>query len=240
MSKKYKGKTCVYCCTATSDTADHVFAKELFLETRRADLPQVPACEACNGQKSTLEHYVTAVLPFGGRHLDGAPNLESIVPKRLAKNMPLHASLRRGMKPHWAREKGLLVPTMSIPLEWQKVEQWLTYLVRGLAWHHWKVLIGADCAVHVLVLTSHGEAFFQQFRKMRAAKRIRHDVGDGTFMYEAAQGVDNPQVSVWEFSIYGGVTLAEGGGAPRQTASKIGAFVGPKNVIERAKKSAMC
>ena len=239
MSKKFKGKTCVYCCAAKSVTGDHVFARELFLESRRANLPKVPACEPCNRQKSELEHYVASVLPFGGRHGDGAVNLGSMVPKRLAKNTALHASLHKGTKRVWAREKGLLVPTMSVPLDWQKVTQWLVFVVKGLAWHHWKVPIGPDCAVEILGLTLHGEAFFQRFRAMRAAERIRQDVGAGTFSYEAAQGIDNPQVSVWEFSIYGGVKLAGDPTAPGQTVSKIGIMVGPKSIFDRAEKRAM-
>ena len=239
MSKKFKGKTCVYCCAAPSVTRDHVFAKKLFLESRRAYLPQVPACEPCNRQKSELEHYVASVLPFGGRHGDGAVNLRSMVPKRLAKNAVLHASLYQGMKRVWTREKGLILPTMSVPIDWPKVKQWLVFVVKGLAWHHWKVLIGPDCVVDILGLTSYGEAFFQRFRAMRAAERIRQDVGARTFSYEAAQGTDDPRVSVWEFSIYGGVKLTGDPTAPGQTVSKIGVMVGPRSTFDRAEKKAM-
>ena len=239
MSKKYKGKTCVYCCDAISTTGDHVFARQLFLKARRSDLPKVPACEACNQQKSELEHYVTAVLPFGGRHPDGAENLKNMVPKRLANNASLHASLRKGMGRLWIREKGLLVPTITVPLEWQKVEQWLVYLVKGLSGHHWKVLIGPNYTVKFLTLTSHGEVFVRQVLGRRAANRIRHDVGAGTIAYEAAQGVDNPKLSVWQFSIYGGMTLADDGTRPKQTGSKFGAIVGPNQLFDRAEIRAM-
>jgi hypothetical protein len=76
MSKKFRGKKCVYCCAAVSVTADHVFARELFLKSRRANLPKVPACNACNQKKSVLEHYVTTLLPFLRLELgdDGAPH----------------------------------------------------------------------------------------------------------------------------------------------------------------------
>lgn len=66
MSKKYKGKICVYCADAISVTGDHVFAREFFLETQRDNLPQVPACEKYNNRKSVLEHYLTTVLPLEG------------------------------------------------------------------------------------------------------------------------------------------------------------------------------
>lgn len=238
MGKGFTGKTCVYCCDAKSVAGDHVFARKLFLESRRANLPKVPACKSCNGQKSELEHYVTTLLPFGGRHTDAAKNLVSMVPKRLEKNTALHTLLQRGMKRVWTREKGLLMPTGSVPFDWPMVEQWLVFVVKGLAWHHWKVLIGSDFSVEIFALTPHGEAVFQRLLTMPAAERIRQDVGAGTFSYEAAQGIDIPQISVWEFSIYGGVKLRDRT-APEQTVSKIGAMVGPKRVPETAKLTAM-
>ena len=47
-----------------------MFAREFFLTDRRAQFPKLPACETCNNVKSKLEHYLTAVLPFGGRYTD--------------------------------------------------------------------------------------------------------------------------------------------------------------------------
>ena len=70
MSKKFKNKMCVYCGEAKSATADHVFSRELLLKAHRGDLPKVPACESCNHEKSVLEHYVSAILPFGVSPLD--------------------------------------------------------------------------------------------------------------------------------------------------------------------------
>jgi hypothetical protein len=94
-SKKYKNKTCVYCAKEqASSTEDHIFAKEFFLENKRGNLPQVPACDACNNKKFELEHYLTSVLPFGGQHSDSIDNLSSKVPKRLRKNKPLHDKLK--------------------------------------------------------------------------------------------------------------------------------------------------
>ena len=239
MSKKFKGKTCVYCGVATSTTGDHVFAKKLFLELRRDNLPQVPACSPCNGRKAVLEHYLASVLPFGGRHGDAADNLESLVPNRLARNASLHASLDEGMRPVWISKNGLLLPKTSLTLNFGSIEQWLALVVKGLAWYHWKLIIDQDCAVNILLMTPREDAVFQRFRAMRTAQRIRNDVGGGTFSYEAAQGTDNPQVSAWEFSLYGGVNFVWDPGPPTQVASKIGAIVGPRSVFDRPRRRAM-
>jgi hypothetical protein len=75
MSKKYKGKLCVYCASGIATVADHVIAREFFLPARRANLSKVPACHNCNDVKGRLEHYLTAVLGFGARHADASDNL---------------------------------------------------------------------------------------------------------------------------------------------------------------------
>jgi hypothetical protein len=65
-SKKFKGKTCAYCRReGASAVREHVIAREFLLERYRDNPPVVPACEACNTEKSALETYALAVLPFG-------------------------------------------------------------------------------------------------------------------------------------------------------------------------------
>jgi hypothetical protein len=55
VSKKFKGKPCVYCTDGTAISADHVIARQFFLERHRANIPKAPACVKCNGEKSALE-----------------------------------------------------------------------------------------------------------------------------------------------------------------------------------------
>lgn len=80
-SKKYRGKVCVYCRTNKSSTADHIFPREFFQIDKRADLPKVPACQKCNNEKSKLEHYLAAILPFGATHSDAKKELSIDVAK---------------------------------------------------------------------------------------------------------------------------------------------------------------
>src|SRR6202048_1568155 len=42
----------------------------MFARDRRAKFPKLPAYETCNNAKSKLEHYLIAVLPFGGQYTD--------------------------------------------------------------------------------------------------------------------------------------------------------------------------
>lgn len=215
-----------------SNTADHVFARKLFREYRRQSLPKVPSCERCNRKKSQLEHYLAAVLPFGGRHVDAAGTLESMVPGRLAKNPALRDCLLGGMQRAWTHEKGLLVPTISIPIDGQKVEQWLEFVVKGLASHHWNLLIPSDWKIMILPLTPEIHPVFARLRALRAADRVCSSIAAGAFSYEGVQGADNPLISIWEISLYGGVTVRGG----EQTSSKYGALVGPEALFSRAEK----
>lgn len=85
MSKKFKNETCVYCgLENSSETADHVFARKLFLLNKRSNLPTVPACKKYNTYKSALELYLMIVYSFGGPHTDASTTL-SMAEHKLAK-----------------------------------------------------------------------------------------------------------------------------------------------------------
>lgn len=64
---KFKNELCTYCQVLPADTADHVFARQLFLVKHRNNLPQVPSCFECNNDKSKLESYLATVLPIASR-----------------------------------------------------------------------------------------------------------------------------------------------------------------------------
>ncbi len=235
-SKKFKGKVCVYCGQGSSTGRDHVFAREFFVAGGNQVLPQVPACAKCNGEKATLEHYLTALLPFGGRHAKARENLETMVPPRLNKNKKLHHHLAARTRTVWARERtGLLLPTMTLPLDFARVEALFTFIVKGLVWYHWQTYLTSDHFVTVLALSQHGEAVFdRKFFQANARDRVASNLDNGTFLYEGVQGVDRPDITAWRFLVYGGATF---GGDPRRPeigSSVIGAFTGPRRVLTYA------
>jgi hypothetical protein len=233
MSKKYKDKTCAYCAAAgASETDDHVFAGEFVPVAYRPHIPHVPACEKCNHEKSKLEHYLATVLLFGGRHADAMANLQNDRPRRLAKNQRLRRELARGSERIWTREpSGLVVRALTVPIDDEKVERLVEYIVRGLMFHHWKVALGPDCFVDVDSLPLQ-EAYFAQYRTMRGTNGVQGDIGNGALVYEGVQGRDNPQISVWELSLFGGIRIADPDGA--LVALKYGAITGPQAIKDRA------
>ena len=207
MSKKFKGKICVYCGDAISVTSDHVFAREFFLENQRANLPKVPACEKCNNSKSFLEHYLTSILPFGGLHMQAQETLKTMVPKRLAVNKKLHRILRDGMTrlEYNGASRGSL-----LPLDGEAVNRLFEFIAKGLSWFHWGSIIEKTSIVSSMALTKTGVALFlDHFFVLNAKACIEKTIGDRIFSYKGIQAVDSDQITVWLFEVYAGLRMTE-------------------------------
>lgn len=140
VSKRWKGKTCVYCTVPeSSTTADHVIARGFFPADKRTNLPQVPACEPCNGRKSDLEHYLSSVLPFGSVTADAHKYLEQFVAPRLEKNQRLARELSAGLDKQYALVNGQVLQTaMTIPFNSEKVLDLFKFIAQG----RWRMSIG--------------------------------------------------------------------------------------------------
>jgi hypothetical protein len=220
MGKTYRGRLCVYCGKRPSTTGDHVFARGFCLETRRGNLPQVPACDECNGVKSHLEHYLTTVLPFGGQHRDSQDTLSSLVPKRLEKNVRLQQELKAGYDGD------------KIPLREGQIEALFCFVARGLLYHHWGIILTVDDCAASTVIRSDGAGFLNYvFTKMTPANRVAVNLGEGTLVYEGIQAKDYPQFTLWRFLVYGGLCFAEGSRDPNGKHSIIFAVTGPKGLL---------
>jgi hypothetical protein len=234
MGKSFKGKTCVYCATAPAATMDHVFAREFFLADRRANLPKVPACSACNGAKSQLEHYLTAVLPFGGQHADGLAHLTEMVPGRLARNQKLARGLTAGLSRTMV--PGRETPAMTIPIEPEKVGELFALIAKGLLWHHWQFLLPPNAfGVRADMLSPAGEQFYNQAFAMNSGARVGEILGNGTFSYEGVQSAETPELSVWRFSVFGGLSVSGDPEAPGEISSQIGAMTGSHTLLAKLK-----
>lgn len=219
MSKRFRGLICVYCAKEPAITGDHIFAREFFPEPRRDNLPQVPVCAACNNDKAKLEHYLTAVLPFGGRHPDASTNLALLAPKRLRGNLKLHRQLSERFTGN------------SIPIDGEKLEQLFGLIARGLVWYHWKVYINQEThRVRSVTVTPSGAQALDDFIfKRNARDRVSKNIGNGAFIYEGLEATDDPALTFWRFSIYGGLVVATGASS-EPLASQFIAFTFPKKL----------
>jgi hypothetical protein len=194
MKHKFHGERCIYCGEA-ADTSDHAIGKSFFLIERRDNLPQVPACRSCNNRKATLESYLMTVLPFGAKNADAAKILKEMVPPRLEKNAKLFKKLQKGL----AKSGG-----KSMPFDHKQLEELFAMIAKALAWVHFEHLVLKDGYDSIASVFNNSAE--QVFLNMigRGEKIVSGDLGNGTFRYEGAQFIDK-QVTVWRFSIYGGV-----------------------------------
>lgn len=216
VGKGYKGKPCIYCLEAEAEDGDHVLSRQFVLPEHRDNLPKVPACKRCNNEKSKLEHYLTAVMPFGGRHGEAGRNLAEQVPGRLDRNERLRCELADGAERYLAAKNGgPWEPGMKIPLNGRALESLFEYMTRGLAWHHWDLAFGPGFVVRAAFL---GEAARGPFEGLMAknANRVGGNLGGGAFEYEGTMARDGSGLTIWRMSLYGAVVAGDGGGAGRE------------------------
>ncbi|OXC76690.1 HNH endonuclease [Caballeronia sordidicola] len=230
MSKRYRGKRCVYCGRpGVSDTGDHVVARGFFLPSERADLPQVPACARCNNEKSRLEHHLLTVLPFGARHAAAAHTLDEMVPGRLQKNARLHRDLLAGWDTRWLGAYGQpWVEQRILPLDSRLVTHLCEFMMIGLAWYHWQADLAPPSQVRAEFFSPGGAATFETlFANQRWGARLDESLGGGTFAYRAAQDPNAPSRTIWRFAIYGGLVMSGAAGQPTIQADAVFALSNP-------------
>jgi hypothetical protein len=208
MSKAFKGKTCAYCGKeGSSETADHVFAREFLPVEKRGNQPKVSACFACNTEKSRLEHYLAAVLPFGARHADGLGILQNAVPHRLAKNQRLYRELAFGQTQAVIPQNGAYVLATGLPFESEKLSSLVVLIAKGLTRHHWDCTIPADHNIRGGMVSPEAVPFFAELLAMNG-NRITGNIGDGALVYEGLQSLEHLGLTIWRLSIYGGVMMS--------------------------------
>jgi hypothetical protein len=220
MGKRFRNSGCAY-CGAPGFTADHIFARAFFPVSERADLPQVSACEPCNHIKSELEHYLASVLPFGALHPQAADLFVRETPKRLAKNRKLHVQLASDRQDVVVRRGDAVRNSLAIPIQAEKLTALYSMIARGLATYCWGVLIPSGYAVGASFLTPSAERMFEKVMLGRRRAEVRGNLGDGLFLYQGIQAVDDPSCTLWRFQIYGGITFAGDETSPGQGVSNL-------------------
>lgn len=128
------------------------------------------------------------------------------------------------------------MPSLAIPIDGERLEALVGYIVRGLMFHHWGVALGSDCSVEAYSLTQRGEQTFNRHLAKNAVQRALGNIGQGALLYRGVQAVDNPNISMWEVSLFGGFKTR--GDDQRVASTKFGVMTGPLAVIERAARIA--
>jgi hypothetical protein len=240
-SKRYKGKDCAYCGKHQASTeGDHVIAREFFFEQDRANLPQVPACKACNNGKSALEHYATVALMAGSNHAHGNKYRREKVAPRLAKNRKLQVDMGIHDPPVWMNIRGIVQPMHVLKLDSEKILSLMRFIVKGLYFFHFgRPLDKKFCSDVSMFQPDHEPALWASVANYfpPGSARVNADLGHGSFIYEGAQSIAHPDLTVWRMAWHGGVRL-HGAGSPPQGVSIFWAFTRPTPEAVAAEKNA--
>lgn len=234
MSKKYRGKPCVYCGGgALAETGDHIFARKFFLISDRRDLPKVPACNRCNSIKSQLELYATTILPLAGRHAAAIENLKVNVPPRLDRNPPLRRRIQESMTRIWVQENGVIQPTGTVAFDWDTIERLFQYIARGLHAFHFGTIVPVESEVIVEALNAEAEVLWHN-EFFSAGASVLQKLGGDTVIYQGIRTSDHEQCSVWRFRMYGGAVMTSGTDVAQASAQHIGALLYPASMLAEA------
>ena len=241
-SKKYQEKYCVYCVDGISEGADHVICREFFPPDCRRGLPKAPACKPCNSRKSELEHYLTAVLPFGSDHETALQSQVEKVKRRLWRNPALKDELRSGRRPVSLKARnGKTTITTSLPFQPDLLAEYCGFVVKGLVWHEWSTIIPKDYLVEVMPVSQHGLLFFRDLLKMSPELRQERSFANGGLRYICTRNREDAAFSVWHIKLYDDLLLA--GLVQEDTLERVHicALTGPPSIrskIERLKGEA--
>ncbi len=236
MSKKFKGKPCVYCQIRQSiSQGDHVFAREFFLESERANPIKVPACEQCNNQKALYEHYLTTILPFGGHHVDASEHLQSLVPGRIAKNNKLKMKLRLEQKfIQTTDEHGKERNAYALPIDGKLYHGLFEFIVKALTWYEYKRYFSLENHIKIVSLNNTQVDVLDEHIFRFDNHKIDRIIGKGTFRYCAIHTSYDDRISFWKFKIFNGLAVTNGDetGAGSIQSSWVFAVTGQQEFID--------
>jgi hypothetical protein len=230
MSKRFKNKTCGY-CGGVSATGDHVLGRGFVLVEHRHGLPEIPACQECNGQKSRFESHLMQLLPLGGNMADPSRYTHGLMAPRAAN--PVNKLLREVLdSPHEVAilrdQHGNKHERIPVLIDAVVLEQWYVWMARGLAFHHWGIVVGKDFSTEVVALAAANENALLDFARSVGSNLIEAEIGGGVLAYRGVRFPNDPNASAWVLSLYGGMPI---GGDPEIStacAKSWGVFIEPQ------------
>ena len=199
-----------------ASTADHVIARKVFFERDRMDLPKVPACMACNGEKSRLENYFLAMVLAASNHADSDAYRRDFVMPRLRKNRKFQHAINTA-KPTVIQRDGRFQQVYAIHIEADKTTRLMEMISLGLYHHHAGQPLQDSYDAVARIFTPEGETDFLAMTREEFPEDspiVRGNLGDGAFAYEGIQHSELVGFSVWRMIWHGGIALAGDDGPP--------------------------
>lgn len=210
MASKKRSKPkpmCVYCGVNPAVTGDHVVPKCLFLRPLPQDVVVVPACEACNRDKSKDDTYLrdALVMDYQGSESPIARRLFDTKVKRSAKrnssDVVRAAMTRARFIPHISPGGLYLGEVPSFDLDPIRMERIFSYIVRGLYFKVVRRPLPVECTIRVYrVSAKDAEEIFHVIKGMNGNGLYR--IGQGVFECAFMYATEVPQISMWLLAFY--------------------------------------
>jgi hypothetical protein len=172
----------------------------------RQSIPIVPACEACNGKKSKLEHYLATVLPIAGQH-PVAKGIEiETVQNRLCRNNSLRKELDEG----YERFRQFVPSQMYITtFRHDDLISYAALIARGLLYYHFDVVLSQQHTSEGRILPSDRshtlDVLYQDVSNH--VLTVNNTIACGAFAYRGFAVAGDLFTSIWHLRLYGGLTL---------------------------------
>lgn len=204
-----KEQLCVYCGVLEADTRDHVIPKCLFPKPYPLDLITVPACQACNSEKSRddsfLRDYLT--VDFAGNE---SPSASQIFQGKVRRSVRRNSSeVGRAILDH-VREEPLytrggiyLGNVMFAPLNESRIVGQFARIIRGLYFHYLGEVIPLSYPIEVgRIMPWDFDSVWDSFSRLKFS--VCGPLGD-VFVGGCARVQEEPLSTSWLLTFYGRV-----------------------------------
>lgn len=238
MKKALRGSLCAYCGVSLATTEDHVIGRKFFPVHIRSNLPKVPACSDCNGQKANYERYAMAVFPFGSEHHAAQNILRTKVKHRLEKDQRLLHQLQQSQKNVTVvNPDGSTDTTIAISLDDEQTLNLFRMIIKGLLWHHFRSPLPSSYVVRLFWLTDQGLDLFKKLILSCSPDQFQDvSLANGAFRYQFTRNPDDPFFAAWILGIYDILNVCGVDDNEQLLRYYIAALTGPQEINRIADK----
>lgn len=151
------------------------------------------------------------MMPFGALHADSHRLLSEDVPARLSGNLKLARELLGGMREEkYTNEQGEADHRHVLPFDGEKLILLFEYITRGLIHWHWGHGLSPGYVTRAMVMREEGRYHWDRMRSHRNATGLfGWSLGKDALRYEAFFDATNPNVTAWQFRMYGGAMMSD-------------------------------
>ena len=191
---------CVYCGAPAPVTRDHIPPKCLFPKPRPADLITVPACEQCNHSFAADDEYFRAAMVAPATDQKEAAHVWEETLRGLRRRPKFRQAWVDSItRVELRTPAGLYLGTREgLSLSGPRIRNVVHRIIRGLLWHHYKVLVpGTTAAFETRYNPEVGPIL-----PMLQADTVLSGVGGEVFRYRHGLTAETPLVSLWWMRFY--------------------------------------